>query len=376
MDSFAPDVADVPGGTDVADADDEPDAESADLVARDDVSDILEPSDAPDTLPSNDPETPDVPLVEEEVAVEDAAVDDTAAPEDTSGPFVGPDGSWEARAPFPVSRDRAAATSANGFLFVAGGFTPGGQPAKEMHAYSVSGNSWSAGDAMPTGRAAPAHGLVTGRLYVAGGDDGTGLDHVLTERYNIGGESWLGPALPSMPEPHCCGASASDGSRLYVAGGRGGSASLRSYAPAEGIWRDHAPLPEGRAFGVAAFVSGRLVVGLGANGASLALASMTAWSPESDSWEDLAPAPAPRIAAAAVARGDRVFVAGGLDATGAPSNTVWLFDLALGWVDAPPLAVSRAFHSLLATAEGLWVVGGQGPAAHLTTLEHLPLAPL
>ncbi len=277
-----------------------------------------------------------------------------------------------------MSRDRVAAVSANGFLVVAGGLDAAQQPSDELRVYSIVGDAWSVGKPMPTPRGSAAFGVATGRLYVAGGEDATGLDVQTTERYNIGGESWQGPALPAMPAPHCCGASASDGTRLYVAGGRAGAKTLRSYAPAEGLWRDHAPMDQGRSHPVAELVAGVLVVGLGATAETAGapvLASFEAWSPEADAWQALPDAPAGRVGADSAAWGDRLVIAGGLDSAGEPTKDVWVLDLSLGWVAAPSLPVARAYHALLQSADGLWVLGGRGAGgAYLTTLEHLPLA--
>lgn len=364
------DAADAGDDVESPDDADGSDAPSDDTVAPDDVE-------VPD---SDGADSDDTESVDEVLAPDDADTpDDSTPPEDVGPPFEGPTGEWVTKASFGQARDGMAAASANGFLYVVGGFSAAGQPASDLYAYTISGNVWSTGKPMPTARAYAASGLVTGRIYVAGGADGTSVDYQLTERFNVGAESWAGPALPGTPVPICCGASASDGSTLYVAGGRDGAATLRSYAPAEGIWRDHAPMAKGRSFGIAAFLNGQLVAGLGA--ASMApdappLASMEMWSPDADAWQPLPEAPAGRVGAAAVAWGGRLFVAGGLDESMTPSNSVWLFDIALGWTTAPSLPIGRAFHSLLASAEGLWCLGGKGPAAHLTDLLHLALPPL
>jgi len=76
-------------------------------------------------------------------------------------------------------------------------------------------------------------------------------------------------------------------------------------------------------------------------------------------WEAGPPAPAALTEVAAAAHDGRIWVAGGLDATGAATTGVYVFDPATDtWQDGPALATAIHHSSLVSDGERLWLIGG------------------
>jgi hypothetical protein len=92
-------------------------------------------------------------------------------------------------------------------------------------------------------------------------------------------------------------------------------------------------------------------------------------------WVEAAPLPVPRSRASAVVVAGTVYVIGGLDASGAPTTTVFSGtpDPATGliaeWktVDALALPEARAGASAVTAADGIFLVGGLGPSGPTAT---------
>jgi N-acetylneuraminic acid mutarotase len=86
-------------------------------------------------------------------------------------------------------------------------------------------------------------------------------------------------------------------------------------------------------------------------------ASVEAYSPEDDTWQALPDLPEPRHHGMAAQAGGRLFVMGGFDPAGAPTDTVWeLVDGA--WVDRAPLPNPVASGAAVAHGEAIFVIGG------------------
>ena len=108
-------------------------------------------------------------------------------------------------------------------------------------------------------------------------------------------------------------AAAVAGGRVYVIGGFGGGTVVERYDPATDRW-DRAPsLPLAVDHPMAASVVERTVYVFGGYVGGRASARSFRLQPGADRWDELAPMPAPRAAAAAVTRGDTIYIVGGAD---------------------------------------------------------------
>src|SRR5205814_10040288 len=81
---------------------------------------------------------------------------------------------WRPLPTLPVPVNHAMAASANGKLYVAGGYTAGFRR-KLRRAYVLERNAWRALPPMPEPRAAGGAAIVAGKLYVVGGVGPAGL---------------------------------------------------------------------------------------------------------------------------------------------------------------------------------------------------------
>lgn len=320
------------------------------------------------------------------------------------------------RRPQPVLRVRAAIVAAALTLAVSG-------PAAAQ---------WSAGPALPAPKAHPAAvvdgdviRLVGGTPWVGGDEDGSayawdgaawtetapldgigpmiqigaGLDG-LGRVVFTGGRSQinddLGPTRVYLPDegtgpsladpPDLAGTDRfawttdADG-RLYVIGGDVEGSIVNTvarYDATTDAWTTLAALPVAVRDACAAVdASGRVCVFGGRNAANTVLTTVQTFDPGSGSWTLKAIPPLPTARAEArAARGadDRLYVVGGVDATGAVTGAVAMHDATIGgWSDIWPLATPRrSFGLALGSDDLLRVMGGIDAAgATLASVETL-----
>ncbi len=192
------------------------------------------------------------------------------------------------------------------------------------------------------------------------------------------------PTEVALPQPRTNGAAAQLGKNLLYIGGTdgtdGAAPSATTYAATIdagnfGGWGEGPALPEGRADAGITTLSGTayLVGGLGPDGAptdtvwSIGLdpdtGELGAWEPLQDAEEADITLPEPRSGAAVVAVADGLVVAGGRDADGQPTATVWKSTLdAEGLLtefkEQPALAFPVADADIALEGTFLWVYGG------------------
>jgi Kelch motif len=187
------------------------------------------------------------------------------------------------------------------------------------------------------------------------------------------------PAQVALPQARTGGAAAQLGKNLlYIGGSDGTAATATTYVTTIdkgnfGTWSEGPALPEARTDASLAILSGTayLVGGLGPDGK----ATDTVWAigldPDTSKITEWKPVeglklPAPRAGAAAVAVADGIVVAGGWDADGKATSTVWKSTLetkgttvSLGAFKEQP-AMPHPVAEANAAFEGLflWVYGG------------------
>jgi len=191
--------------------------------------------------------------------------------------------SWKALAPMPTRRGSPVAAAVGDKLYVIGGamLPPGSKETAVLptrphlstglvEEYDPATNTWRARASMPTPRNHATAGTVNGRIYVIGGRTGTAfissgssnLDVV--EEYDPATDTW-GSARARMPSARSAMASGVHDGRIYVTGGEGQDAqrmytfrALEAYDPATNAWSVLPSMPVSRHGLAGAVVGNRL----------------------------------------------------------------------------------------------------------------------
>ena len=153
-------------------------------------------------------------------------------------------GQWEplTAASRPASGDHHAAEVLDGKLWLFGGLTHEAEGAVQIYDPAI--DEWRFGPRMPFAAGSSASAVIHGRFYVVGGivgDSTTAAAAVFDPR------SMTWSAIAPMPRPRNHAASATDGERLFVFGGRGpgsgssnvvadGFADVQVYDPRTDSW--------------------------------------------------------------------------------------------------------------------------------------------
>lgn len=201
---------------------------------------------------------------------------------------------WADVPPLPAALHHAMAAAVGGSLYVIGGFDAQNRPVDTV--YRLSGAAWVAGPKLRRARAGGA-ALVHGeRLFVFGGQ---GAGQLVAPVEELVSGAWVDRAAIPTPRHHV--AAASDGTWIYVSGGRvpsgGGPDSnvtaFERFNVAENRWQQTSPLPTARSGHGSGFVDGKIVVTGGedpaAGSGQPAIASTEAYDPAKGVWLNTLP---------------------------------------------------------------------------------------
>ncbi|SLM49312.1 Alkyl hydroperoxide reductase/ Thiol specific antioxidant/ Mal allergen (fragment) [Nitrospira japonica] len=194
---------------------------------------------------------------------------------------------WKALAPMPSKRGSAVAASVNGKIYVIGGAAPHpgsqetslqpGRPHRSVSTveeYDPKNDSWSVRSSMPTARNHAAVGAVNSKIYVIGGRLGsafifTASNTNVVEEYDPATDQW-GLVKARMPTARSGGAWMVYRDRIYVAGGEhqdehlmAAFRALEAYDPATNSWEDLPKMPMPRHGLAGAVVGDRLYLASG-----------------------------------------------------------------------------------------------------------------
>lgn len=218
--------------------------------------------------------------------------------------------SWRRMPDLPVAVDHAAAASANGSVYVLGGY---GRDRAPLRTAFVLGKDevWRQLAPLPGARAAAAAAIAGGKLYVVGGVDArqsVRVAFVLDLRTG----RWARIPGPS-PREHLAAAAA--GTRVYAIGGRNGGidtnmALFEVYDPTKRRWTRLAPIPQARGGTGATLVSGR-IVSAGGERPQGTIRAVYAYDLKTRRWHRLADLPTPRHGLGVVAHLGRVYAVTG-----------------------------------------------------------------
>jgi N-acetylneuraminic acid mutarotase len=238
-------------------------------------------------------------------------------------------------APRPFPGNHHAAETFNGRLYLLGGI--GGDSPSHVQIYNPALNTWSVGANMPYPAGSGGSALINGEIYIAGGIiNGVTINNVAC--YNPLLNTWT-TNLASMPLARNHAAAATDGSLLYVFGGRppaDGSDTVQIYNPATDRWTSSSfpgstlsPLPQIRGgMGKAVFFNGEFYImggetftGSGATPQRV-YNRVDIYSPVSNAWREGAPMLTARHGIYPVLDDIRIYVAGGGVVAGASSSSL------------------------------------------------------
>jgi N-acetylneuraminic acid mutarotase len=247
----------------------------------------------------------------------------------------------------PFTGGHHAAEVVNGKLYLLGGL--GGGSEGKVQIYDPQLNAWTAGADMPFAAWSSSSAVINGQVYVAGGVVGASTTNRFA-RYSPASNTWT--MLPTMPQGRNHAASATDGRRLFIFGGRGpgsgddgslanGFDTVQIFDPATNTWTSSAtagstiaPLPQARGgMGKAVYVNGEFYViggetldGPGATPMRV-YDRVDIYDPLTNTWRLGTPLPTARHGIFPLERAQRIYIAGGdVQAGSAPSSVLEIYN--------------------------------------------------
>ncbi|WP_460359329.1 DUF1668 domain-containing protein [Mycobacterium sp. ZZG] len=286
--------------------------------------------------------------------------------------------SWKGGEALPVPVQRAMSVTWQDTPVVLGGWRTDGADAKVATdaVWRVVNSRWVQLPPLLQPRAAAAAAVVGDRIVVTGGVDADGRVLDTTEVFD--GRGWT-PAAP-MPTPRQLLAAASDGTRVYAVGGTNGTtdlAAVEAYDPAADTWTALPALPEPRSdFGVA--VTDARLVAVGGTAAGRPVKTVSALDLTTSTWSGLPDLGTARRGAAVAAVGKTVYVIGGSTGAGdgAATSTAEALKLApripqpaAQWRSLPDAPTPRLMMAYTVLDDQIWIAGGIREGETLQTVE-------
>jgi N-acetylneuraminic acid mutarotase len=299
-------------------------------------------------------------------------------------------GHWTKAAPFPEPMEETHAVTANGKLYVMGGFLPPGVAPGIVYEYDPASDTWTKKKTMPV----PCHHMAMaeyrGKIYVMGGlvrgpkpGGWQPIDNAW--EYDPATDSWK--ALPPMPGGKRGAAIAEEvGGKIYVIGGattepgtnevalysnrpQRSVGTNEAYDPATNTWETRSPMPTARNHAASGVVDGKIyVIGGRVGSAFIPIASNTdiveEYDPATNTWGALRHRmPHGRSAVAYGTYGGKIYVAGGesqSDAINGVFRALEAYDPATNtWAILPSMPIGRHGLSGAFIGNGFHVVTGQ-----------------
>ncbi|MFN0101884.1 MAG: kelch repeat-containing protein [Bryobacteraceae bacterium] len=231
-------------------------------------------------------------------------------------------GVWERRADYPLSATEVSAAAIDRRVYAVCGLTDSGSTSN-LYIYDTVTDTWTTGAPAPIAGGADHCNVAAanGRLYLLGAIRiGSGFVDGNTYEYNPGTDRWTTVARMTIPR----GASgvASDGRRIFVAGGLAPNSSVPSFEVFDTETKQWTPLPSmptPRDHLTAAVVNGKFYAIAGRNSRDLAV--VEEFDPANNTWRTRASAPTARGGLAGAAVNGRIYVMGGEGASGTPDQT-------------------------------------------------------
>lgn len=311
-----------------------------------------------------------------------AATRDTTSDTSTTAsapPTAAPQPGWRPIADARTALDAAAATQADGTIWIFGGMGADNRVSGAHEGYDPAIDSWKGGEDLPVPVQRAMSVTWQDTPVVLGGWRSEGADtKVATDQvWRVVNSRWV--QLPPLLQPRAAAAAAVVGDRIVVTGGvDAGGKVLNTTEVFDGSgWTQAAPMPTPRQL-LAVASDGTLVYAIGGTNGSADLATVEAYDPAADTWTSMPALPEPR-SDFGVAVADARLVAVGGAAGGRPLKRVTALDLSTStWSDLPDLGTARRGVAVAAVGKTVYAIGGSTGAADgqaTSSAEALKLAP-
>ena len=247
---------------------------------------------------------------------------------------------WTTVAPMPTATSEpAAATGANGMIYVFGGYNGG--LLKTVQGYNPATNTWTTEAPMPTATDGSAASGSNGLLYVFGGYNGTSLDTV--QAYNPVTNTWTTEA-PMPTGGVGMGVATGANGLIYVFGGTNNGNSLNTvqvYNPATNTWTTLSPMPTAVSGPATVAGDNGLLYVFGGDDNGNILNTAESYNPTSNTWTNVAPMLSyENIVTATAAPNGLLYVFGFYQSVQAynPATNSWTLPAAVPTVTTAPAA--------------------------------------
>ena len=260
----------------------------------------------------------------------------------------------------PAPVEETAAATAEGNLYVLGGFNAAGASLSSVYVFD--GTGWREGPSLPLPVDHPSAASLGGYVYLAGGHS-NGRDSA--RLFRLDGEEWT--ELAPMHFARGGHALVGLGGRLYALGGnttRGNVAAVEAYDPIANTWTVVASLPSPRNH-ISGFAAGGTVCVAG--GRSPTIARVDCLDPGSLAWSPLPDLPQPTSGGGALAFDDGdVVVLGGEDAgESRVIDQFVVYQPGSAWkTTGSMLSARHGFELVMFNGRGWACGGGSAPGLH------------
>jgi Kelch motif len=206
--------------------------------------------------------------------------------------------------------------------------------------YRLTGGRWETMPQLIHARAAGAAVVVDGKIVVVGGRDTQALVDP-TEIFD--GTRWQEAPPPPVPGDHL--AAVTDGTSVYVAGGRAlnaanNTAALQQFDLAHNHWTRLRDMPAPHGGLGAVYVNGRIITAGGEDVASVS-GNADVYDISAGTWAALPPLPTPRHGLVLAAVGSRIFAIDGATRRNHTGSTDAVEELDLGAASSPTTSPGR-----------------------------------
>ena len=288
---------------------------------------------------------------------------DSEVNQDDTSPTTDVDLIWTNAQVLPNVRIGTVVGSYAGKIMVATGAGSGGTLTADAQIFDIGAAVWGTGAGFAPIRRYASGAVLNGQFYIALGlaPNNQGLASVV--RYNPAQNAWK--ALLDNPVPGCCAGAAGVQGRLWLFGGRLGSATVQSFSPSQGVWVTHTSMPVGASFpAVVSDTAGEHIYVFGGTTADtpdggITLGVSQRYSISTDEWTLLEPMPDARASAAAVSMLGVIWLLGGeTDQLPAQSSVYVYSPNDDTWAEAPPMPRARSRHGAAVVSDAMYLVGG------------------
>lgn len=233
---------------------------------------------------------------------------------------------WFDAAPLPRGANHVAVASHAGRVYAFGGFIEQNRnPDTHAYAYDPAADRWTDIRPLPRPRGAAAAVALDGRIHLIGGAGAPTAERASVgwhEVYDPQADAWR--MLKALPGARDHVGVVAHGGAIHIVGGRFNTFQYNTglhhvYLPGRDTWEERAPLPAGRSGHGMVVYRGRFfamggeggIIEAGVARDAKVYGQMESYDPATDTWQSHAPMQTPRHAVAAVAIGDKIYVAGG-----------------------------------------------------------------